>query len=573
MAVRQQRKRRDRGDPLAALLGGPSGAVLVARSVAEDPSCWRGVEAQIVEDEALAKTLRALDPCPAVLALRTLDDALLRVLGDRTPALVVLSGRPSAEHLDALAQIVHQQGAALLGPEAALQVGPAAHQDQPTPVACAATAEELERLCAALGPTRLALAPTPSWLPRWLGGPLLLAHDAVGYVPSEASSASWLDWLEALGSRELRQLLVPLGLTPFGFEPQHPGLEAALVAHALERLAGPTYPAPMVLALLREAWLAQLERSERPRKAPPAHEPSALWNQARRALPEYARGPGMDRPDPHLPQRVPTAAFLAQRGLRRLEISAGLLASDYEEPELPDPDRLDRADVVLEGAGEVLSDHESKVVLRGHGVEITRQAFANSASGAANFADKIGYPVVLKGLSPDLRRKRELGAIELGVANAAAAKRAYANIVANIEERAPTVHLDGVVIAEQVEPGLELRCGGLRMMSGGVCLFAQLLIEGQEFEAKLARSPLAASDALLLAEAALRDAPSGTRPRGLEPDVEVLAGLLLQLDGLFRHTGERLASVDLNPVRLLEGDRAYVTLEARITQRPHLEGL
>ena len=58
----------------------------------------------------------------------------------------------------------------------------------------------------------------------------------------------------------------------------------------------------------------------------------------------------------------------------------------------------------------------------------------STAYTAASFADKIGYPVALKALSPDLRRKRELGAIELDVVNAAAVKRAYANIVANVEE-------------------------------------------------------------------------------------------------------------------------------------------
>ena len=47
----------------------------------------------------------------------------------------------------------------------------------------------------------------------------------------------------------------------------------------------------------------------------------------------------------------------------------------------------------------------------------------------------------------------------------------------------------------------------------------------------------------------------------------------MRIDGLFRHTGERLASVDLSPVRLLDGERPYVTLDARIVQRPHLEGL
>ncbi len=226
---------------------------------------------------------------------------------------------------------------------------------------------------------------------------------------------------------------------------------------------------------------------------------------------------------------------------------------------------------MLEAAGEVLSDQESKVVLRGHGIEVTRQAFANSASGAASFADKIGYPVALKALSPELRRKRELGAVELDVQNAAAVKRAYAEIIANVEERAPTVQLDGVVVAEMISPGLDLRCGGLRMRSGGVAVYAHPVVEAP-IEPVLARSPLSPTDALLLAEAVLASVPVPARRRASDPDVTTLARLLLRLDAIFRHTGDRLLAIDLAPVRLLDGEREYVTLDARIVQRPHLEG-
>ncbi|HVI02912.1 MAG TPA: acetate--CoA ligase family protein, partial [Enhygromyxa sp.] len=306
---------------------------------------------------------------------------------------------------------------------------------------------------------------------------------------------------------------------------------------------------------------------------PSLDDPSALalWGQARRALPRLGEIVGMQRPDPDLSLRIPTAAFLAQRGLLRVRASERLLGLELAPlPEL-EPELLDRADTVLESAGEVLSDQESKVVLRGHGIEVTRQAFANSASGAVSFADKIGYPVVLKALSPELRRKRELGAVELDVQNAAAVKRAYAEIVANVEERAPMIQLDGVVVAEMIGPGLDLRCGGLRMRSGGVALFAHPVLEAP-VEPILARSPLTPTDALLLAEAVLSTVPVPARRRASDPDVSTLARLLLRLDSIFRHTGERLLSIDLAPVRLLDGEREYVTLDARIVQRPHLEG-
>ena len=156
------------------------------------------------------------------------------------------------------------------------------------------------------------------------------------------------------------------------------------VAHALERIVGPVYPAPQVLARLREGMLRELDRAAGPAPEDPteteprrADQARALWTQARRALPHMGQLPGMQTPDPALSLRVPTAASLAQGGLLRMRTSAALLSQAFEEPDYPDPDRLDRADTVLEGASQVLSDHESKVVLRGHGIEITRPALSD----------------------------------------------------------------------------------------------------------------------------------------------------------------------------------------------------
>lgn len=552
----------------------------MARSLADDPRRWSGVRGRVVEDSDLGRAVREAGDRVQIVATSQLDPSLLRSLRDRLPALLVLAGPANTidpERLAELERLAARQHSLILGPEAAVHLGPHEFEGRATPITCAGHLDELEQLRTALGPTRLAIAPTPGWLPRQLLGPALLAHDVVGYVPREALTLTWLDWLASLGPRELLQLIVPLGVPRCELEPYAVGLEAATVAHALERLSGPLFPDPQVLALLYEGMRSLGSDAHPPgsRQASP-HEQHpeaarALWDQARRALPRLGELIGMREPDPALSLRVPTAAFLAQRAVLRLRASEQLLAARPDPLEHPEPEQLERADVVLEGAAEVLSDQESKVVLRGHGIEVTRQAFANSASGAATFADKIGYPVVLKALSPELRRKRELGAIELDVANAAAVKRAYGNIVNNVEERAPLIQLDGVVVAEMIEPGLDLHCGGVRMQSGAVALFVYPLLDAP-VEPVLASSPLSPTDASLLAEAALAAVPLPARRRASDPDTQVLARLLLRIDGLFRHTGDRLLSVDLSPARLVDSQRRYVTLDARIVQRPHLEG-
>jgi hypothetical protein len=61
--------------------------------------------------------------------------------------------------------------------------------------------------------------------------------------------------------------------------------------------------------------------------------------------------------------------------------------------------------------------------------------------------------------------------------------------------------------------------------------------------------------------------------RGTDPDVRALAELFVRLFELWHRFGPRLRHVELNPVRLVGGERGYVILDARILQAAHLEGL
>ncbi|HEY8380106.1 MAG TPA: acetate--CoA ligase family protein, partial [Nannocystis sp.] len=399
-------------------------------------------------------------------------------------------------------------------------------------------------------------------------------------VPAATLHAGWARWARQAGAR---QVVVPLGVpAPRVDRPRDPSLGPAAAAHALERLTGPVFPSPGVLALLLAArdmpeWTG--DEGHAPKGMAEETEPgAALWRQARRALGLPGEERGMAAPHPGLPRAPlpPTDAFLAQRALLRRERAAGLMRAAEQEPRVAfEPAALARAEEVLRSAGQVLSEHESKVVLRGFGIEVTRQAVASSASGAAQFAEQIGFPVVLKAVSPDLRRKQELGAVVLDLQTAAAVRRAYATIIANVEERAPTAHLDGVLVAEQIAEGLEIHCGAIALVSGETALFGRALAGAHEYV--LALSPLDAAEALLLAQAVVAGVPLRRKD---DPGLRDLAGLFLRLDALVRHFGAasaesegRLELVDLSPVRLLSGPRGYVTLDARIVQRAHIEGL
>lgn len=549
-------------EALAALLARPSRRdrtrlVLAAQSAVSSGFSFESAE--IVADRELARHVREAKAAAAVVAVTKVNPTLLRALREHPPALLLLCDAADDETLERLRGLGGDAPTQVLGPHAVVRTGDGDN------VLCAPAADELERLVEATGPFRLAISPTPAWLPAWLRDASLAECTAIGYVPWPALHRGWVDWMRE-SSRG--HVLVPLGVVPpLVDQPRSPGLERAAAAHALERVTGPVFPAPRVLAAVARGLRPDAPASTE--LTPPEH---ALWQQARRALPSVGARVGMEAPDPSTPAEVAPAAFLAQRALlyaRRARASAS--AEPLPEPE-PDPGGLERALQVLQASAEVLSEHESKVVLRGFGVEITRQAVASSASGAAQFAERIGFPVVLKAVSPDLRRKAELGAVKLGLMNAAAVRRGYSAIVANVENNAPTARLDGVAVAEMIAPGLEIQCGVVRMGDDDFAVYGRPVSVSAATEAVLAPCPLPPEEARLLAHAVLERVPVPALRRASDPGPEVLAALFSSLARIVERTGDRLLSIDLNPIRLLDGERPYVVLDARIVQRPHLEG-
>lgn len=532
--------------PSRTVLAGPG----VSRETFDCPA------ATSVEERELGRALKAgVD----VLALAKVTPTSLRALRETPPTILVVTAEPNAS----TRALLDLRRTLVLGPRARLRVG------RGNVVACAPTRGELDGLIRTLGGVgfKLALCPTPPWLWRALQSPALADYPVAGYVAAEHLSTAWARWARRSTAPHV---LVPLGVTtPDPADADPCLLERAVAAHALERATGPVFPAPRVVALVLEGLRRGDEGAASPAVDP---ESMAVWIQARRALPMTGAVVGMEQPEPGMSTEAPTASFLAQRALLRARAVETFLEGALPRRPIPEEEGVRRAEEVLRSAGEVLTDQESKVVLRGFGMDVTRQAVAGSASGAAGFAERIGYPVVLKALSPDLRRRSDIGGVVLSLSTSAAVRRAYATIVDNIERRAPTARLDGVLVAEMLDDGLDLHCGGVRLPDGDVVLHGRVLDTPAPIEPALGLCPLEPIDAVMLAHAVLSRVPTPALRRQTDPDVRGLAELFLQLDTLFSRTGDRILGVDLGPVRLV-GSRGYVTLDARIVQKAHLEGL
>lgn len=538
---------------LECLLDPRPGEIVIAPPADIDASpAVEGLDvAEHVSVDQLPTRLRKARGRVRIVVTPQLSTSLARVIDQFPPALVIVTGE-----LDNTALAAVPGDVSVLGPHARLLIGDGQY------AAFADTTGELKGLRRTLPPLRLALSPVPVWLVSWLAAPELADLTIVGYVPATVLDTTWANWAKSAPSHHV---IVPVGVESEAVtEPLDARLEALVAAHSLERFTGPVFPAPRVLALVAD-----------PDAATPASDDPvpAIWLQARRALPYAGSTVGMERPEPGLALDAPAAAFLAQRSRQRRQVRRELVDAASAPRESDDLDGRERALEVLRASGPALSEQESKVVLRGFGFEITRQALASSASGAAHYADLIGYPAVLKAVGPDLVDRGRQGLVELDLPNAAAVKRAYARIVSRVEEEHPTAALDGVLVSELAPAGLDLHCGAVRLSSGGVAIYGRAVGQVFPVEATYAVAPLSRADAMVLADGILSRVPAPALRRASDPQVSTVANVLERLSAVVDATDDRLLSVELGPVRLLDDERRYLTLDARITQRAHVEGL
>lgn len=107
-------------------------------------------------------------------------------------------------------------------------------------------------------------------------------------------------------------------------------------------------------------------------------------------------------------------------------------------------------------------ESDAKALLARYGVAIPREAVAGTPDQAAAAAAAIGFPVVLKVLSPDVPHKTEVGGVRLGLGDPAAVRAGFEEMIASVLRHQPGASIAGVLVAEQVPIEHELFCGMVR---------------------------------------------------------------------------------------------------------------
>jgi acyl-CoA synthetase (NDP forming) len=232
------------------------------------------------------------------------------------------------------------------------------------------------------------------------------------------------------------------------------------------------------------------------------------------------------------------------------------------------------AQAVLEPAAALpcvgpINEVEAKRILGEAGIPVVREIVVCSAEDAAISAAEIGFPVVMKVVSPQILHKTEVGGVRLGISSVDEASRAYQEIVASAASHVPDAEIEGVLVAPMVSDGVETIMGvqndptfGPTVMFGLGGVFVEVL---QDVTYRLAPFDVATAD-LMVREIKGFDLLDGAR--GAEPcDIDALARALSALSEFaVRHAGT-VESIDLNPVLVRPRGKGVVALDALIVRK------
>ncbi|WP_073444888.1 acetate--CoA ligase family protein [Streptomyces yunnanensis] len=218
---------------------------------------------------------------------------------------------------------------------------------------------------------------------------------------------------------------------------------------------------------------------------------------------------------------------------------------------------MDRQKVVVEGVlgnaratgRHVLTAPEGRLIAEAYGIPVPAEGLAEDAEGAVALADRIGFPVALKIVSPDIPHKTDAGGVRTGLGSAAEVRAAFTTIVANARAYAPRARIDGVQVQQMVPQGQEVIVGAVTDPTfGKVVAFGLggVLVEVLK-DVTFRLAPASAEDAASMLDG-IRAAEVLRGVRGAPAvDRAALIDLIVRTSQLAADFPQ-IAEVDLNPV-------------------------
>jgi acyl-CoA synthetase (NDP forming) len=210
-----------------------------------------------------------------------------------------------------------------------------------------------------------------------------------------------------------------------------------------------------------------------------------------------------------------------------------------------------------------LLEPEAKTICMEYGIPVTKFRVAKTAEEAVKFAEEIGYPIVLKIVSPDVIHKFDVGGVVLDLKSSKDIRNAYKKILESVKKHKPKAKIRGILVQEMAPSSTEVIVGstkdpqfGPALMFGLGGVFVEVL---KDVTFRIA--PITEQDAReMITE--VKAYPILKGYRGQPPaDIDSIVKILLSTSRLVMDHQE-IKELDLNPIMVYK--KGAKTVDARI---------
>lgn len=267
--------------------------------------------------------------------------------------------------------------------------------------------------------------------------------------------------------------------------------------------------------------------------------------------------------------RIPmyTTAEAMGSVLRHMLAYRAYLAQPEAAPAVPGGIDRAAAQAILNAAAgkESLGEAHTRPLLAAYGIPQVEGGFAASAQAAAEIAGRIGYPVVMKIVSPQLLHKSDVGGIRLNLADGAAVEAEYVKMMAEIHAARPDAELEGVLVEKMAPLGQEVIIGMQRDAGfGPLLMFGLGGIYVELFKDVAFRvAPLTADEARqMITETRAGRLLTGFRGQPVA-DLDAVVEVILRL-GQLALDFPQIAEAEVNPLVVFPEGQGALALDGRV---------
>ncbi len=220
---------------------------------------------------------------------------------------------------------------------------------------------------------------------------------------------------------------------------------------------------------------------------------------------------------------------------------------------------------VREDGRNTLGDAEARAIAEAYGLRVPKSKLAATPEEAVQFAEEIGYPVVMKIASPDILHKSDIGGIKVGVMGAANVRDAFDLLIYRATRYMPDAQIWGVQVQEMVTGAKETIIGmnrdpqfGPMIMFGLGGIYVEVL---RDVTFRIA--PLSEQEAReMVAEIRSYHLLQGVR--GERPaDIDAIVDCILRISQLVTDFPE-IVELDINPLLVREAGAGAVAVDMRL---------